>query len=104
MSEHTYKKSKHSYDKEFNNQAEYMREFEIAEKPTTWGRLVSWLNTPLSLTRSKLIFIGTVILYFATPEFVKVIIAAQLPAFFNFYGAAILASAAIFVLTWSSRR
>lgn len=104
MSEHTYKKSKQGYDKEFNNQAEYMREFEAARKPTIWSRLVSWMNTPLLLTRSKLIFIGTVIVYFATPEFAKVLIAAQLPAVFNFYGATILALSALFVLTRSYRR
>ena len=76
----------------------------IERAPTKWDDLVDWMDTPHELSRSKLIFIGTVILYFATPDFLKVVNAAQLPAFFNFYGATILALSALFVLTRSARR
>ena len=98
--EYNYKKPKFGYDKDFNNSKEYMREFKSIERSSNkWNNFVDFFNVQHSLSRWKLAFIGGVIAYFAAPEFVKVIIAAQLPAFFNFYGATILALSALFVLT-----
>lgn len=105
MSEKEYKKVKHGYDKEFDNK-EYMSMepmVKFENKPTKWDDLVDWMAEPHELSRSKVIFIAAVIVYLATPEFAKFIVQSGVPAFLKYYAAAILAGAALFVLTRSDR-
>ena len=106
MKEEEYKKAKHGYDKEFNNSKEYMSAEPIVRfenKPTKLDDLVDWMDTPHEMSRGKVIFVGSVIVYLATPEFAKFIVQSGVPAFLKYYGAAILAGLALFVLTRSDR-
>lgn len=105
MKEQEYKKVKHGYDKEFENKEyismEPMVKFE--NKPTRWDDLVDWMAEPHEMSRGKVIFIGSVIVFLATPEFAKFIVQSGVPAFLKYYGAAILAGTALFLLTRSDR-
>ena len=106
MTEKEYKKVKHGYDKEFNNSKEYMQEFKPAvfeRKPTKWDDLVDFFEAPHSLSRGKVVFIAASIIYLATPEFAKFIVQSGVPAFLKYYGAAIIAACALFVLTRSDK-
>jgi hypothetical protein len=62
------------------------------------------MDTPHELSRSKVIFIASTIIFLATPEFAKFIVQSGVPAFLKYYGAAILAGCALFVLTRSDKR
>jgi hypothetical protein len=106
MSEKEYKKNKFGYDKEFNNSKEYMQEFKPAtfeRKPTKWDDLVDFFDAPHTLSRGAVVFVAASIIYLATPEFAKFIVQSGVPAFLKYYGAAIIAGAALFVLTRSDR-
>jgi hypothetical protein len=72
-------------------------------KPTKWDDFVDWFDVDHTLTRGQIIFIGSVIVYLATPEFAKFIVQSGVPAFLKYYGAAILAGLALFILTRSDR-
>jgi hypothetical protein len=105
MKESEYKKNKFGYDKELNNSKEYMQEFRTIERrKTRWDDLVDWMEMPHELTRGKVIFIGSVIVFLATPEFAKFIVQSGVPAFLKYYGAAILAGCALFILTRSDKK
>ena len=104
MTEKEYKKNKFGYDKEFNNSKEYMQEFKsIERRPTKWDDLVDFLEAPHSLSRGKVIFIASAIIFLATPEFAKFIVQSGVPSFLKYYGAAIIAAGALFVLTRSDK-
>lgn len=72
-------------------------------KPTRWDDFVDWMEMPHELTRGKVIFIGSIIIYIATPEFSKFLVQSGVPAFLKYYGGAILAGMALFILTRSDR-
>ena len=101
--EYNYKKP-HGYDKSFNNKMAEFKPIAIERQPTKWDDLVDWMDTPHELSRSKVIFIASTIIFLAAPEFTKFIEQSGVPAFLKYYGAAILAGCALFVLTRSARR
>lgn len=107
MNEKEYKgyKKKFGYDKDFNNSKEYMQEFKpIEEKRSLLNRLEDWFDAPHDLTRAQVVFVASTIVFLATPEFAKFIVQSGVPAFLHYYGAAILAGVALFVLTRSDRK
>jgi hypothetical protein len=100
-----YKKAFYGYDKEFNNSKEYMTEFKpIEEKRNLLGKLKDWFDAPHDLTRAQVVFVASTIVFLATPEFAKFIVQSGVLAFLHYYGAAILAGVALFVLTRSDRK
>jgi hypothetical protein len=104
MKEEEYKNSK-SAEKKFNPN-EYMtavNPVSFENRPSKLDDLVDWMDTPHEMSRGKVIFIGAVIVYLATPEFAKFIVQSGVPAFLKYYGAAILAGIALFMLTRSDR-
>ncbi len=103
--EYNYKKPKFGYDKEFNNSKEYMQEFRMMEeKPSLWRRVKSWLNAPHYFSRGQVVFIASTIFYLVTPELEKFGFLAWTPAFLKYWGAAILAGVALFILTKRERK
>lgn len=105
MKEYEYKKVKQGYDKEFNNSKEYMTEFKpVEEKRSLLNKLEDWFDAPHDLTRAQVVFVASTIVFLATPEFAKFIVQSGVPAFLKYYGAAILAGVALFVLTRSDRK
>jgi len=101
MTEKEYKKNKFGYDKEFNNSKEYMQEFKSIERRSTkWDDIVSFFSAQHSLSRGKVIFIASAIIFLLTPEFAKL---AGVLEFLKYYGAAIIAASALFVLTKSDK-
>lgn len=98
-----YKKAIHGYDKEFNNSKEYMAILPPEDKRNIVERLVDWFDAPVDLSRGKVIFVASTIIFLATPEFAKFIVQSGVPAFLHYYGAAILAGIALFILTRSDR-
>lgn len=100
-----YKKAFHGYDKEFNNSKEYMTEFKpVEERRNLLEKLEDWFDAPHDLTRAQVVFVASTIVFLATPEFAKFIVQSGVPAFLHYYGAAILAGVALFVLTRSDRK
>ena len=104
MTEKEYSKAKFGYDKDFNNKMAEFKPIAIERRPTKWDDLVDWMDMPHEFSRSQVIFIGSVIVFLATPEFAKFIVQSGVPAFLKYYGAAILAGMALFVLTRSDKR
>lgn len=102
--EPSYKKSKHGYDKDFNNKMTEFKSIAVERNPTIWDGLVNWMELPHKFSRVRVIFVGSVIVFLATPEFEKLILASGVPAFLKNYGTAVLAGAALFVLTRSDRK
>lgn len=72
-------------------------------RPSKWDDFVDWFDVEHRLTRGQVIFIGATICYIASPEFGKFIIQSGVPAFLKYYGAAILAGIALFMLTRSDK-
>jgi hypothetical protein len=106
MTEEKYNKKKYGYDKEFNNSKEYMQEFKpvtFEHRPSLLDNLVDFFEAPHTLSRGKVIFVASTILYLATPAIAKFVIQSGVPAFLHYYGAAILALGALFVLTRSDK-
>lgn len=102
--EPSYKKSKFGYDKDFNNKMSEFKPIAVERNPTIWDGLVNWMELPHKFSRSRVIFVVGVIVFLATPEFEKLILASGVPAFLKNYGAGILAGAALFVLTRGDKR
>ena len=101
-----YKKAKNE-EKLSDVEKKFWEEIEpvkFENRPTAWDNFVDWFDAPHELTRGQVIFIASVICYLATPEFAKFIVQSGVPAFLKYYGAAILAGIALFVLTRSDRR
>ena len=72
-------------------------------RPTKWDDFVDWFDVEHRLSRGQVIFIASTICYLATPEFSKFLVQSGVPAFLKYYGAAILAGLALFILTRSDR-
>jgi hypothetical protein len=92
--------------KKKNHPQEEMKSWEpvrFENRPTKWDDFVDWFDVEHRLTRGQVIFIGATICYIASPEFGKFIVQSGVPAFLKYYGAAILAGIALFMLTRSDR-